>query len=585
VTREVAAVFRDFGFQYEDQARPAVQSINLEIYKGEVFLVVGSSGCGKSSLVLAMNGVIPHLLKGKMTGSVEVLGLDVTKTSASVLARRVGVVFQDPEIQLFATSVEDEVAMSLESMAVPREEMRRRVDWAIAHVGLTGLETRSPMQLSGGQKQWVAIASVLARDVDILILDEPTGNLDPAGSRAVMETVRRICDEGGRTVVLVEKDLAPVVDLVDRVALLDEGRLRYLGSPRELFRRTELLKECGVRIPEATRLALALEERGIVKYPKIPVRPEEVVEPLAGKVTVRQVSSPAAGPAGEENGSASGNGADEVPAVVFDRVTHQFRNGWKGLDDLSCTIRNGEYAAILGQNGAGKSTLVQHIIGIYRPTSGSVRVLGREVSKLTVAELARTVGFIFQNPNHQIFNNTVRQEITFGPRNLGWEPDRIESALREILSMCDLVGFEDRSPEDLSIGEKQRVAVASILIMDPSILILDEPTTGQDERSLRPVMEIVDNLHKSGKTIVMITHDMELAARHAQRVLMLDRGRLVFDGPPDKAFTDFDLLRRMHLEAPEAVRVLAGLSPARPEFVTSYQGVMDRLEMVGGAGA
>ncbi len=584
LTREVAAIFHDFGFQYEDRTQPALMGIDLEVYKGEVLLIVGSSGCGKSSLVLAMNGVIPHLLKGKVTGSVSVLGQDVANLSPSTLARRVGVVFQDPEVQLFAASVEDEVAMSLESMAVPREEMRLHVYRAIAEAGLIGLETRSPAQLSGGQKQRVAIASVLARDVEILVFDEPTGNLDPAGSRGVMETLRRICDGSDRTVVLVEKDLAPVADLVDRVALLDEGRLRYIGPPRELFRQEALLEECGVRVPESTRLAIALESRGAVHYPVLPIRPEEVAQPFTGRViAVAGSQAPAAAPTVATAESAvCAEVAADIPCVVFERVTHRFRNGYKGLDDLSFTVRQGEYVAILGQNGAGKSTLVQHVIGIYRPSSGSVRVLGKEVSNLTVANLARTVGFIFQNPNHQIFNNTVRQEITFGPRNLGWSPERIESALQGMLAMCDLEGLEDRNPEELSIGEKQRIAVASILIMDSPVLILDEPTTGQDERSLRPVMEIVDNLHRAGKTILMITHDMDLAARYAQRVLMLERGRLVFDGLPSVAFTDFELLARMHLEAPEAVQIAAQLSPERPPFLLTHCDVMEWLEMIGG---
>lgn len=577
--KEILISFRDFTFQYEDQNKPALEAITLDIYRGEVLLIIGSSGCGKSSLCMAMNGAIPHLLKGEMSGSVDVMEHDLQKASPSVLARHVGMVFQDPEIQLFATSVEDEVAMSLESLAVPRKEMRTRVDLALNEVGLTGLETRAPSQLSGGQKQRVALASVLAREPDVLVLDEPTGNLDPIGTRSVMETVRRICDSDGRTVVLVEKDLGPVVHLVDRVALMDDGRIRYVGSPQDLLRRVDLLKECGLRISAATQIAVTLEQKGITKFDSLPTTADELAEELRNKQFTLKPTGQIGKvplPTNTESGKAA------TPVVDFDEVVYRYRNGFKGLDNVSFKVRQGEFVAILGHNGAGKSTLVQHIIGILRPTSGTVFLQQKDIRDLSVAELARHVGFIFQNPNHQIFNSTVKQEITFGPRNLGWSPERIETAFQEVVQMCDLLGLDERNPEDLSIGEKQRVAVASILVMDPDVLILDEPTTGQDERSLGPIMAIVDKLHQSGKTIIMISHDMELAARHVERVLMIERGQVVFDGSPADAFTDFDLLERMRLEPPETVRISRLLADGPPPFLRFPQDLVELVQVPGG---
>ncbi|MDQ7793144.1 MAG: energy-coupling factor transporter ATPase [bacterium] len=554
---------RDFSFRYEDSADWVLRDITLDVRAGEIMLVLGSSGCGKSSLALALNGVVPHLTGGKAEGAVTVCGTNVLESNPSVMARKVGFVFQDPEIQLFAMSVEDEIAMSLENLGMPRDEMRRRVDWALDTVGLRDLEERSPASLSGGQKQRVAIASVLAREPEVLIFDEPTGNLDPASSRAVLETIRSICNKGNHTVLLVEKDIGPVVDLVDRVVLIDEGRAIATGTPREVLRRLDLLERCGIKVPATVRVALFLEEHG-VEFGMLPLSPRDLGAVLPRLGTPEP---PAPSPAVE----------DEV-IVAFHGVTHQFKNGYKGLDSVDLAVGRGDFVALLGMNGAGKSTMVLHIIGILRPTGGTVLIDGQQSANFTVAQMARKVGFIFQNPNHQIFNDTVFKEVSFGPRNLGWEEERVKHAVARILDLVGLEGMEERDPERLSIGQKQRVALASILVMDPDVLILDEPTTGQDESTLEMLMDITTRLNATGKTVIMITHDMELALKHANRVVLLDRGRIVWQGQTAEAFGDAGRLQASSLDLPEVLQITSLLSDTGvPWFVRSVEELMPFL--------
>lgn len=548
--------FEDFGFRYEDAEEWALRNITTSVRQGEILLVLGPSGCGKSTLALALNGAVPHLLKGAVEGAVTVGGLDTLEHDVSRLANHVGMVFQDPEVQLFALTVEDEVAMSLESHGVPREEMREHVERAMALCGLEGMELDAPAKLSGGQKQRVAIAAVLAREPEVLVFDEPTGNLDPLGSRSVYETIRRICDERGRTVILVEQDLAPVVDLVDRVLILDEGRIQFEGRPRETLRELDLLYRCGVKVPVATELALSLEARSLANIEHVPATVTEAVELIAARAT----SDPRTGMSRTTHPQSDPQPAqDGHPVVSFQHVTHVYDTGHAAIQDLELDIHKGEFVALCGMNGAGKTTAVLHIMGLLKPTSGSVLVAGEDVASRSVAEMARSVGLIFQNPNHQLFKDSVQDEIAFGPRNLGWDEDRIEAKLVEVLELVGLADCRTREPEGLSIGQKQRVAIASVLVMEPSVIILDEPTTGQDQRTMEPFMSLVSRLRTKGLTVVMITHDMDVVLRHASRMVVLNNGSLVADGPPVEVFTNDEILASARLHPPPILELSRSL--------------------------
>ncbi|MCG8513302.1 MAG: energy-coupling factor transporter ATPase [Halanaerobiales bacterium] len=534
---------KNMSFTYKETETPAVQDINLEIYKGQIVLLLGKSGCGKSTLSLAINGLIPHLIEGEIRGSVETCGINISEQNSAEMSKKTGFVFQDPEVQLFSMTVEDEVAMSLSNMAVPLDEMRSQVDWALETVGMRGFELQDPASLSGGEKQRVAIASVLARNPELLIFDEPTGNLDPVASRKVYQTIKDICSSGNHTVIIAEKDLGALIDFVDYVVLLDKGKIVSTGTPREILQQVELLKKCGVRVPACVQLGLELQAKGF-SYPKLPITAEELVKPLGVFKTAYQSDKP--------NLDST---AQKGVVIEFDQVTHQFKNGYKGLDNISIKINKGEFISILGMNGAGKSTLVSHIIGLLRPTKGTVLVNNEASVKFTVAEMARRVGFIFQNPNHQIFNDTVHKEITFGPKNLGWAEEEIERAAIQITRVASLEGMENKDPEGLSIGEKQRVALASILVMDPDILILDEPTTGQDQNSLDDMMAIVAELHRRGKTIIMITHDMDVALQYSNRVALMHKGKILWQGPVQEAFFQKQVLEQARLNQPEVLKI------------------------------
>ena len=562
--------FDKFSFRYKETETWALSDITLTVDEGEILLVLGPSGCGKSTLGLALNGVVPQLLEGDVEGSATVAGLSTIDEKVSRLANHVGVVFQDPEIQLFALTVEDEVAMSLESYGVARSEMRERVTWAMEVCGLKGMELNAPAKLSGGQKQRVAIAAVLAREPEVLVFDEPTGNLDPVGSRSVYETIRRICDERRRTIVLVEHDLGPVIDLVDRVIVLDKGKIVADGKPRDILRRLDLLRASGVKIPVGTEFGLYIEEAGLVQYPSTPITLQEAMAGLNGKNDLKfsGLSRPENAPdrAGE-------------PVVEFKKVTHTYDTGHKGINAIDLTVHPGEFVAICGMNGAGKTTLSMHVMGLLHATEGQVIVDGHDVKDRTVAEMARTVGLIFQNPNHQLFKGTVQEEVAFGPKNIGWDEERIKDASRRVLELVDLVGMEDRDPDSLSIGQKQRVAVASVLVMEPRILILDEPTTGQDEKTLAPFMQLVSALNEKGMTVLMITHDMDVAMRYASRLIVMASGSILADGEPADVFNMQDVLSRAKLQTPDVSQLARALNLPPTTFARSVSKLLEAADL------
>jgi energy-coupling factor transporter ATP-binding protein EcfA2 len=467
------------------------------------------------------------------------------------MADHVGMVFQDPEVQLFTLTVEDEVAMSLECIGMPRAEMRERVDWAMDTCGLHGLSLAAPARLSGGQKQRVAIASVLARDPDVLVLDDPTANLDPEGSRSVYETIKRVSVERGRTIVLIARDLDPVHDLLDRIIVMEHGSIALDGEPREVLEHGDVLARCGIRAPLATEIAYRMKgaSQGRWSWPdRVPTTEAELLEALPAV-------KPMAPPAGHDPAPATTPFREGEPVVSIESVMFQYETGRKALDGVNLEIMPGEFVAVTGRNGAGKTTLLHHIIGLLRPTEGTVRVAGQHTADATVAELAQRVGLIFQNPNHQLFRDTVKAEVAFGPVNLGWGPEEVDAAVARAFALTGIGEFAAIDPELLSMGQKQRVAIASVLALNPSLLLLDEPTTGQDENGLAALMELVDRLNAEGVTVMMITHDMEVVLAHASRMVVLSDGRLTADGPPEVVLCQEDILTQAALEAPPLIGI------------------------------
>jgi len=432
--------------------------------------------------------------------------------------------------------------------------------------GLKGMELNAPSKLSGGQKQRVAIAAVLAREPDVLAFDEPTGNLDPVGSRAVYETIRKICDDRGRTIVIVEHDLAPVIDLVNRVVVMEAGQIVFQGTPREVLRETDLLWRSGVKVPLATEFGLRQEARHFISYPLTPITVEEAISPLRNRFGWPTAPLLTAAPPVAA--------VPREPIIEFQKVTHQFENGYNGLDGVNLKIYPGEFIALCGMNGAGKTTTALHVMGLLKPTAGRVLVADQDTRQRTVAEMARTVGLIFQNPNHQLFKDSVAGEIDFGPTNIGWDAARIQTERERVMALVGLTGLEKADPESLSIGQKQRVAVASVLVMQPQVLLLDEPTTGQDQRTLAPFMELVAELNRAGVTVLMITHDMDVVLRYASRVVVMVKGQVLADGAPAELFLREDVLTQARLHLPELLGLTKYLTGQAPVYVNS----LDALE-------
>ena len=509
---------RDLTFYYGDASRPALQDVNLDIEDGEFVLVTGPSGCGKTSLCRCLNGLIPHFYGGEIAGGLEVQGLDVMSHTTREMATRVGMVFQDPENQLVSMDVQREVAFGLENLAFPRDVMAKRVEEALDTLGISGLRHRQVHELSGGEKQKVVISSVLALHPDVLVLDEPTSELDPKGAEDVLSIVRRLNDELGITVILVEHRLDRVVHLVDRMIVMDEGKIIADGNPRAVLSNGDITS-IGAGVPPIVRIVQRLRDNG-VNVDNIPLTVKE------GRSMLKNIFMGARGGTLSHTESAD-NGR---PVIEIDKLWHAYPEGITALKNVNLRICEGEFVAVMGRNASGKTTLVKHINGLLKPTKGKVIVSGIDTRRATIAQLSRKVGFIFQNPNDHIFADTVEEEIAFILKNLGFDSGEIAARIDEMLEMFALKEFRKRYPRSLSGGERQRVAMASVLVARPRVLILDEPTRGMDYRLKSELMRFLNGYREKGNTVVLVTHDVETVAEHADRVVLLSEGGVVVDG-------------------------------------------------------
>ena len=500
--------------------RRVLGGISLSIQPGEFVLVTGPSGCGKSTLLRALAGLIPHASLARLEGKVVVDGLDTQEHSLPVLAGHVGLVFQNPATQLFCLRVEEEVAFGPRNLGLPPDEVARRVEWTLGAAGLEHLRGRRVNTLSDGEKQRLAIAAVLAMAPRILILDEPTSNLDMVGTRQVLSTLERLRRESS-TVIIAEHKTGEVSRLADRVLILEEGQPVADGSPEEVFARRELLHRLGVRHPTnqprsnwVAPLATAPTPSPSPPSPNLPQPFDLAQGRLWGGSRGGEPGSPLA--QGWERGGRGERDRGRVePLVELEDVVAGYgkRQVLAGLD---LSIRRGELVALVGDNGTGKTTLARLLAGLVKPRRGKVQVRGQ-------------VGLLFQNPLEQLFCETVEEEVAFGPRNYGLLTPTL---LEDTLAVADLGSLRHRRTHALSGGEQQRTALASVLALRPDLLILDEPTMGQDWGHLSAFMEHVGRLNVGGMAILLITHDYELVHRYARRVLLLRNGRIAAEGRP-----------------------------------------------------
>ena len=565
--------FDDVSITYATAADPAVSDVSVEIDAGSLVGITGPSESGKTTFCRALGGFVPNFFDVSLDGSVRVAGIDVGRATIADLGETVGYVFENPNDQLTgaATSVRDEIAFGLEQRGVDGDALRPRIASALSTVGVEHLVDRDLDALSGGQLQRVALASVLALDPEILVLDEPTSRLDPAGTDAVFETAATLRDEG-YTVVAVSQHLRKLASVADRLLVFDEGGLVRNGPPRSVLADRDL--DPILRVPLTVRIARRLRDDGTIPAGcPLPLTVSALRQQIDRSVADGSASdepavtrSPADDPATEDDGVQPGSdpispqSGGEVPRIRLDDVTHVYDGGIPALENVSLELA-GECVMLMGANGAGKTTLVKHLNGLLAPTTGTVLVGESDTRTASVAALARRVGLVFQDPDTQLFRPTVEQAVRFGLENLG-APDvaaRADRAL-ERLSLADV---RTESTYELGRARRKRVAMASVLAMDTPVVVLDEPTGEQDARGVATIGSLVESLTAAGRTVICVTHDVEFARRHGDRIVVLADGRVIADGPPPTVLGDPEPLAQAGLEMPVPMRLgrALGLGP------------------------
>ncbi|RLF12612.1 MAG: ABC transporter [Thermoprotei archaeon] len=572
----VAIELRSVRYQYPDGTE-ALKGIDLTIERGECVTIMGQNGAGKTTLCLLLNGIIPHIKGGILEGDVIVDGLNTKRHPVYELAQRVGIVLQDPDSQLFCPDVKSEVCFGLENLGVSRDEMLRRLEWTLEIVRLKGMEELNPNNLSGGQKQRLALAAVLAMKPKILVLDEPTSQLDPIGTAEVFSVIKTLKEEYCATIVIASHKSEEIAEFADRVVVLHRGRIVTEGTPEEIFSKIDLLKKIYVKVPDVT--VAYVETCHKIKTPieNVPIRLREAYEVFDHLRRLRRIRFK---PQPEAEKIANRKG---VPII-------EVRNLWyvypgpppvTALKNVNLKIFEGEFVGIIGQNGSGKTTLVKNIIGLLKPTRGVCLFKGENISKYTVSELARHIGLVLQNPETQLFALTVREEVAFGPRNLGLPPEEVERRVDEALKLVGLEGVKEVYPPLLSFGDKKKLSVATVLALDPEVIILDEPTTGQDYKGRYQIMEIVKRLNERGKTVIVISHDMDLIAKYTERTIVMGLGHVLIDDTTRNVFSHPEVLEKTYLKPPQITMLshmlskhgFPGVALTLDEFLSAVEGV------------
>lgn len=544
---------KDLKYRYPGTTELALDGVSFTVEKGEFIGIAGENGAGKSSLSQALLGLIPQFYKGAYGGSVTVCGMDARSTPVSELCRHVGLVFQNPFNQLSGAkdTVYDEIGYGLQNLGFPPEEIRTRVESVLRCFGIWEYRDRNPFDLSGGQLQRVAICSVLAMKPDVLILDEPTSQLDPEGSEEVFHTVDELT-KMGITIIMIEQKIEKLAGYCDRVLLMHQGHVVDYDTPRKIFSREDLY-DLGVNPPAYTRFAranaLAFEDG------TLPVTHAETLELVKASSADRAalIASLRGMTAGVQMENAGAAATFQVKNLRFSYV-----KGREVLHGLNLALDH-RPTAIIGQNGAGKTTLVRVLKGLLKPDSGEIRYQGENLETKTVAELASRVGYVFQNPDDQIFKYKVLEEVMFGPLNIGMSPQEAEASAHEALRMVGLDEKAGENPYDLELSERKMVAIASVLAMNTDVIILDEPTIAQSWNGREKIREIIQTQAAQGKLVIAILHDMDFVANSFARVIAMAHGEILADGTPAEVFRNHPVLEKAALAAPPLYELLEEL--------------------------
>ena len=552
--------FKNFSFQYRAQKKPTLKEINLDIYPGERVLIAGPSGCGKSTLAGCINGLNPFSNPGECSGELIVDGVDAPKSSIFQLSAYVGTVLQDPDGQFIGLTVGEDIAFALENSCMPQDEMHEITRHAAELVGIQDHLDYAPHELSGGQKQRVSLAGGMVDQVKILLFDEPLANLDPATGKQAIELIDEIQEKTDTTVVIIEHRLEDVLWRdVDRIVLMGDGKILADLHPDELLS-TRLLEENGIREP---LYLTALRYAGVELAPaKKPAHVDSVVIDKADrkKMTDWFWSRPAAEAEKEHE-----------PLLEVRNLTFGYERGRQTLRDVSLTIHKGEMVSIVGKNGAGKSTFSKLVCGFETPDSGEILFQGRDLLQENIRHRAKHIGYVMQNPNQMISKTMIFDEVALSLRNMGKSEEEIREKVEETLKVCGLFPFRNWPVSALSFGQKKRVTIASVLVQDPELIILDEPTAGQDFHHYTEIMEFLRGLNEKGVTVVMITHDMHLMLEYTPRALVFADGRLIADRSAAAVLCDPQLIRQAALKETSLFTLAnqLGISPAE-EFVQRF---------------
>lgn len=534
--RKPVIEFKDFSFQYFSQAEPTLHDINLTIYEGEKVLLVGPSGSGKSTLGNCLNGLIPFAYKGEIKGSLKISGKETKDMNIFELSKKVGTVLQDADGQFIGLTVGEDVAFALENDCVEQEQMKAQVQKVAEIVDMGKLLKSSPFELSGGQKQRVSFAGVMVDDVDILLFDEPLANLDPATGKTAIDLIDRVWKNSRKTVVIVEHRLEDVLYRdVDRIIVVSDGRIAADMSPDELMS-ADILSKLGIREPLHVTA---------MKYAGIQVTPdmhagrlatldiEKVKEPLLKWNLEQTKKEPKA----------------ERPVILeAEHLSFQYTKKRKILQDVSFQIHEGEMVSIVGTNGAGKSTLAKVICGFVTEDEGRILYKGQDLKGQTIKERSHLIGFVMQNPNQMICKPMIYDEVALGLRIRGVAEEEIEPKVDKALQICGLAPFKKWPVSALSFGQKKRVTIASMLALDPKVLILDEPTAGQDYHHYTEIMEFLKKLNEEGVTIIMITHDMHLMLEYTPHAIVISDGKKIGDASAVEILTNEEIAGRANLK-------------------------------------
>lgn len=527
--------FKNFSFQYDNLKNPTLKNINLEIGTGEKVLIAGPSGSGKSTLAHCLNGLIPHAYKGKMTGELLLDGESLYGKGLEAISKKVGTILQDADGQFIALSVGEDVAFAFENDGMPVPDMRQKVEKILRNFSMEAFKEQSPQNLSGGQKQKVAMAGVMAMQTNLLLFDEPLANLDPMSGQLAMDTIDALHKGTDKTIVVVEHRIEDVLaHHFDRIVVMNKGEIIFNGTPDEALRigcleenglreplYIETLKKCGVSLEEEKQLT---HIKTLEKYK------EQVCETLDALASVK---------------------AKDEPHVLLECNHLQFaydKERGNILKDISFDIYEGEFLAILGNNGAGKSTLLKALTGFCKLDKGEIRYKGEDITKWSIRKRADVIGYVMQNPNHMITKYMIYDEVAFGLRNFGYDEKVVKERVEEALEICGLAPYKKWPVASLSFGQKKRVTIASILALKPKVIVLDEPTAGQDHKNYTEFMNFLMTLKQEGITVVMITHDIQLALEYADRAIVLSDGQILLNDSIYNVLANKEVLTKAHLK-------------------------------------